>query len=133
MGKTKESEAERHRKLRVKRKEELKKYKALWEFLETKHPKTLQDFEVEYAARGTSTSINHATTSTPINHATTQTEESSQEVMSNTAEPRLELTTSEEPLQTPQPLLEEILALITDCNETVLYNECLAELNCINF
>ena len=107
--------------------------------METKHPKTTHDFEVEYAARGTSTSINHATTSTPINHATTQTEESSQEVMSNTAEPPLELTTSEEPLQTPQPLLEEILTELcattpqTDCNETVLYNEFLAELNCINF
>ncbi len=30
MGKTKESEAKRHRKLRVKRKEELNKYEALW-------------------------------------------------------------------------------------------------------
>ncbi len=49
MGKTKQSEVERHRKLRRNRKKELNKYRALWEFLTKKHPKTLEAFEVEYA------------------------------------------------------------------------------------
>ncbi len=102
----------------------------LFGILEKTHPQTSQDFEVEYATQGTSTSINHAAT---------QTEESSQEVMINTAEPPVELTTSEEPLKTPEPPLDQILTELCtttpqiDCSETVVYDEFLAELNCIDF
>ncbi len=44
MGKTKESEAEYHSKLRSKQREELNKYKAIWEFLEKKTSPNLGRF-----------------------------------------------------------------------------------------
>ncbi len=55
----------------------------------------MEDFEVEYAAQVTSTSINnHGTTPELTLEATTQTEDSTQteEVMINTPEPPFELT-----------------------------------------
>ncbi len=104
----------------------------------------MEDFKVEYAAQVTSTSMNHGTTPELTLEATTQTEDSSEvteEVMINTPEPPLELTTSwnEEPLKTPEPLLEEILTELSattlqiDCSEGVVYDLFLGELNCIDF
>ena len=134
MGKTKQSEAERHRKLRLNRKKELNKSRALWEFLTKKHPKILEAFEVEYANQpSTSQGPNSNEISEeplkapqPTPEAIPQIEDSNQlpEEPLNTPQPTFEAIPQtedsnqlpEEPLNTPQPTFEAI-PQIEDSNQ----------------
>ncbi len=129
MGKTKQSEVERHRKLRRNRKKELNKYRALWEFLTKKHPKTLEAFEVEYA--------NQPSTSQGPNSNEISEEPLKAPQPTPKANPKIEDSNQlpEEPLNTPQPTFEAFSTATPqiDLSESILYDEFLTELNCIDF
>ena len=140
MGKTKQSEAERFRKLR-KKKDKLHRLLALEEYLVINEPRTLRKFDAQYAAQ----KEDHGTTPGPSLEVATETKKSAA-VNPTTPHPPHELTTSqnEEPppeltgtSHSEEPTLEQILAEcattpLIDCCDTA-YDEFLDKINSIDF